>query len=288
MSSVYITIDVEDWFQVENLRPAFPISVWDQQEWHVEANTVRLLQILEEYDAKATFFVLGMVAEKFPSLVRKLVNAGHEIASHGYSHRLLYDLSEGELYEELNSSKKILEDISGQEIQGFRAPSFSITDQAVDFMGEIGYRYDSSFNDFGSHDRYGHLDLENWNSLTPGVYEHPQKEFMELPIQNLQLFGTTIPWGGGGYFRMIPWGVFKRGIEKIVTEAPYIFYMHPWEVDTRQPKINEISFGARVRHYTNISKVEDRFSKMLNNFNPQKTLSDLLFEEGRYQFKSNS
>jgi polysaccharide deacetylase family protein (PEP-CTERM system associated) len=169
MNSVYLTIDVEDWFQVENLRPAFPISVWDKQEWHVEANTERLLQILEDNNSTATFFVLGIVAEKFPSLVCKIKQAGHEIASHGYSHRLLYDLSEDELFEELDSSKKILEDITGQKVNGFRAPSFSITEQAIDLMSDTGYKYDSSYNDFGSHDRYGQLELENWNLLNQGI-----------------------------------------------------------------------------------------------------------------------
>lgn len=275
MGDFYFSIDVEDWFQVENLRPAFPMSIWDQQEWHVEANVERLLQILSDHDSIATFFILGGVAEKFPDLVKKINKSGHEVASHGHSHKLLYDLTDDELYQDLDYSKKLLEDIIGEEVAGFRAPSFSISDDIVKVLSKVGYKYDSSFNDFGSHDRYGYLSLGDWQKKSPGVYKNDELDFIEIPIQNLELLKLNIPWGGGGYFRMIPWWIFKRGIKKISSETPYIFYMHPWEIDTKQPYISELSMGAKFRHYTNISKVEDRLDKLLSNFHPGKTMRQL-------------
>ncbi|NGP75951.1 DUF3473 domain-containing protein [Balneolaceae bacterium YR4-1] len=276
MHDVYITIDVEDWFQVENLRPSFPLSTWDKQEWRVEANVNLLLEMLDRHACRTTFFVLGQVAERFPHIVKNIVNNGHELASHGYNHVLLYEMDSEAITTDLKRSKAILEDISGKEVFGYRAPSFSVNDENIEIIRSAGYRYDSSYNDFGGHDRYGTLELAQWTKKRAGVYEHPDDNFFEIPIQNLRMFGSVIPWGGGGYFRMIPWPFFKRGIAHIIEQSPYIFYLHPWEIDPGQPRVSGLSFTSRLRHYTNLSKVEGRLGKLMEAFSPSQTMSDLV------------
>ncbi|MDZ7771627.1 MAG: XrtA system polysaccharide deacetylase [Balneolaceae bacterium] len=278
MNEVYVTIDVEDWFQVENLRPAFPRETWDRQEWRVHRNVERLLELLADHRARATFFVLGSVADAFPDLVRRIADEGHEVASHGYNHQLLYSMNQQELREDLTRSKKLLEDLTGREVTGYRAPSFSISDGIIEHIRAAGYRYDSSYNDFGSHGRYGSIDMERWELICQGVWRCNGTPFYEIPIQNLKFMGLNIPWGGGGYFRMLPWRLFKKGIENITAHKPYIFYFHPWEIDPDQPVIKELPAGSRFKHYVNLSKSEARFKELLKTFEPMKVLSQLVEE----------
>lgn len=278
MHPVCVTIDVEDWFQVENLRPAFPRSVWDRQEWRVQRNVDRLLEILDEAGARATFFILGSVAEAFPGMARRIGEEGHEVASHGYHHQLLYTMRTSELKADLERSRKLLEDMTGREVRGYRAPSFSINDEIITHIREAGYGWDSSYNDFANHERYGSIALEKWSRERPGVYRRDGTAFREIPIRNLKTMGMNIPWGGGGYFRMIPWALFRAGIQNITAEDPYIFYIHPWEIDPGQPRTDRVPLGARIKHYTNLSKTEDRFRKLLEAFRPRHTLSQLVDE----------
>jgi polysaccharide deacetylase family protein (PEP-CTERM system associated) len=261
--SAAMSVDVEDWFQVENLKPAIPRESWETRERRVERNTMRILEILAEHQAKGTFFVLGWVAERHPGLIRRIADQGHEIASHGYGHELLYKLSESEFRADVDRCKKILEDVTGQAVLGYRAPSFSITDWAVTILQEMGFEYDSSVFPTVAHDRYGRL--------TGVDAAHPILElrpgFYEVCISCLPLGSRGLPWGGGGYFRMIPYLPWRAGVRRILgTGSPYVFYIHPWEIDPGQPRVRGLDLVNRVRHYVNLGRCEERFRALVSGF----------------------
>lgn len=207
MHTILLTFDVEDWFQVENFKEYIPFSSWPSLERRVYSNTLTLLRFLDDapVSIKATFFILGWVAERHPELVTEISKCGHEVASHGYEHNLCYQQNPDELYNDLVRSKKLLEDIVGQEVLGYRAPSFSITDSALLLVQKAGYKYDSSFNSYDKHGRYGTLTLPSGANANKPLYKiYPS--FYEIPISNLYLAGTTIPWGGGDtldYYRLL-------------------------------------------------------------------------------------
>ena len=263
--TILITIDVEDWFQVENLRPWFPPSAWDTQQSRVERNTRNLLDLLDAANqVKATFFVLGWIAQRHPGLVKEIAARGHEVASHGCSHTLCNQMNREDLLQDLRTSKQILQDLTGTEIQGFRAPSFSINDRALDLVHQTGYRYDSSYNSFDLHGRYGTITTNGHR--TDRLFE-PKPGFFELPISNLNLAGQTIPWGGGGYFRLTPPPIFKAGIRKILNKTnTYLFYMHPWELDPNQPRVKKTKGTATWRHYLNLRKTRNRLQELIQTF----------------------
>jgi polysaccharide deacetylase family protein (PEP-CTERM system associated) len=275
-----ITIDVEDWFQVENLRPWNPPAAWDSREFRVEANVHTLLDLFEG-KVRATFFVLGWLAERLPELVREIVARGHEVASHGSSHRMCRPLSDAELKVELAGSKRLLEDITGTMVSGFRAPNFSVDDRVLDLVRECGYRYDSSYNSFSLHGRYGKITL-NGQPRT-GIAYNLSDNFFELPVSNLNLesfigsrftvhgsrqsSGFVLPWSGGAYFRLMPLDVFRLGARAILDrDGAYLFYMHPWEIDPEQPRTGQASPAARFKHYTNLDKTMDKLRGMLDTF----------------------
>ena len=285
-SRILITIDVEDWFQVENLRPWFPPSSWDGPAPRVVDNTRRLLDLFDRASegmsrrggsyrqdrVRATFFVLGWVAERFPALVRDIHQRGHEVASHGYSHRLCGDEKPDRLRSDLSTSKKLLEDITGEPVLGYRAPSFSISPDVLKMIEQAGYRYDASYNSFGLNARYGKLSLDP--AIREGIAYRVAWEFHEIPISNLSFLGRTLPWGGGGYFRLLPWPLFKLGVKAILKkERDYMFYMHPWEIDPGQPRIMEASRLSRFRHYTNLDRSLGRLSRMLSEFEGARYMS---------------
>lgn len=249
-AKIAITIDVEDWFQVENLRSVYDHSKWDSVESHVEKNTMRVLELLDTSKIKATFFVLGWIAERYPKLVRSISDAGHEVASHGYSHVLNYHLSEKDLKEDLERSKKLLEDITGAEVLGYMAPSFSINDKIMYMLAEVGYKYDSSLNPFAMHDRYGSLSTFETNK--PFLHK---SGVLEFPMPVLQIYKINIPISGGGYFRICPYKLFKKLVHEYLKKHDlYIFYIHPWEIDPEQPYEKSIRFLYRIRHYTGLKK----------------------------------
>src|SRR3954447_25268637 len=228
--SAAMSIDVEDWFQVENLKPVVPRASWDGQESRVVRNTNRILELLEERGARATFFVLGWVAERHPELIRRIAAAGHEIASHGYGHDLLYTLTPAEFRADVDRGKKLLEDLTGQRVTGYRAPSFSITDWAATILQELGFEYDSSVFPTFAHDRYGRLTGVDGGQpvleLRPGFYE--------LCISCLPLGKRGLPWGGGGYFRMLPYPAWRASIQRILASgSPHLFFFHPLESGQR-------------------------------------------------------
>ena len=293
MKSILLTFDVEDWFQVENLRPYCPPATWDQYEHRVERNTHKLLDLLDSVQDEAstpraahdgstqasqqqsgehpvaTFFVLGWLAERLPHLVREIRQRGHEVASHGHNHILCREQTSHALFQDLQYSKKLLEDVLGCEVSGYRAPSFSINNQILQLIEKAGYGYDSSSNESGWNKRYGKLD---WNEdfLAKGSAWKINQGFYELPLSNVSLGGKTIPLAGGGYFRFIPGFLFRAGIKRILRHRDaYIFYMHPWEIDPGQPRVSQASRSARFRHYLNLHKAEDRLASLIQAFTPE-------------------
>lgn len=273
-----ITIDVEDWFQVENFKRYISYENWSSCELRVESNTHLLLDMLDSpaveapfgsEPPRATFFVLGWVARRLPGIVREIHSRGHEVASHGYRHELCSCQGTKDLEEDLLKSKELLEDITGSEVLGYRAPSFSIDPDILERVRECGYLYDSSYNSFALHDRYGTLQCEaSSQNGASGSLVIPMEDFYELPISNIRMGGHTIPWGGGAYFRIIPEGVFRMGVRFILKrQGFYLMYLHPWELDPAQPKVKEASRFQRFRHYTNLHKTSRRMRNLISAFN---------------------
>lgn len=270
---ILLTIDVEDWFQVENLKGAMPFSSWPSQELRVERNVHTLLDSIDSASScndgvgpsektRATFFVLGWIAERLPHVVREIHARGHEIASHGFRHDLCNTLTSSDLRNDLSDSKKLLEDITGSAVFGYRAPSFSISEETLKIVEDCGYMYDSSFNSLSLNKRYGQIDLSKFTKK--GIAARVSGCFYEVPISNLGIGKRVIPWGGGGYFRLIPLPVFTFGVELILKrENAYVFYIHPWEIDPGQPRVTEVSALHRFRHYHNLDKNSSRFRTFL-------------------------
>jgi len=271
-----MSIDVEDWFQVENLRRVVPRDTWHTRQLRVEKTMDRMLQMMAERGVRSTCFVLGSVAERVPDLVRRITQAGHEVASHGYDHELIHDSDPASFRSDVERSKKLLEDISNQEVRGYRAPSFSLTEWALPILREVGFEYDSSlFPTTISHARYGR---------PPRLRQsHPVTRFdglTEVSLSCLTFRDHALPWAGGGYFRLIPYPVFKRGVKRILnTGNPYVFYIHPWELDCGQPRLNGLKRSERMRHYLNIEKTESRWDSLLRDFD-WVTIADLVSAEG--------
>lgn len=262
-----MTIDVEDYFHVAALKDVVPVSRWDYQPQRVVQNTHKILSIFEEKGIKGTFFILGWVAERNPELVKAIASAGHEIASHGYSHQLIYSQSPAVFREETYKSKEILEGICQKPVIGYRAASYSITNKslwALDILAELGFRWDSSIFPV-YHDNYGIPD-------TPSVpYEIQTRNggsLTEFPITSADLAGLSIPAAGGGYFRQFPYPLFKFLFKHASQQntVPKIFYLHPWEIDPDQPRFNNASWFSRFRHYTNLAKCEGRLNQLIDDF----------------------
>jgi polysaccharide deacetylase family protein (PEP-CTERM system associated) len=260
------TIDVEDWFQVAALAPVIDRSTWDTREYRVERNMERLLALLAEHGVHGTFFILGWVAERSPQLVRTIAAAGHEVASHGYSHQLIYDQSPEVFREETLRSKHFLEDCIGAPVLGYRAASFSVTAQslwALDTLIDAGFEYDSSIFPI-RHDRYG----------IPGAGPHPMRvtapsgrTIAEFPMSTASFLGQRIPVSGGGYFRLLPYWFIRAGLKQINEKqnVPFTFYLHPWEIDPEQPRVRA-SLKSRLRHYTNLESCYLRLGTLLADF----------------------
>ena len=268
-----LTIDIEDWFQVENFRPYIPLSRWSSCESRVERNTHLLLDFLDMSGCaanggtsvsplRATFFVLGWVAERLPGLVRQIQATGHEVASHGYNHVLCNRCSIEELRKDILESRKILEDILGSAVLGYRAPSFSINEQALEILEECGYLYDSSFNSFSGNNRHGTIRMfPNGTDIVCKTL----RNLYELPITNLEVGGFAVPAGGGAYFRLMPVRVFEKIVQSVLKRRnAYLFYMHPWEVDPDQPRLKGVPGFSRFRHYTNLARTLPRLQFLVS------------------------
>ncbi len=258
-----LTIDVEDYFQVSAMAPYIRRSEWDTRECRVECNVGRILELLADRGTRATFFTLGWVAERYPQLVRRIVEGGHELASHGYGHQRASDLSESEFIEDVTRAKRILEDLSGQPVSGYRAPSFSIGTGnlwAFDALARAGYRYSSSIYPI-AHDHYGMPD-------SPRFAYRVSSGVLEIPITTLRVMKRNLPSSGGGYFRLLPYAVSRWMLRRVNQQdrESAIFYFHPWEIDTGQPRVAGIDAKTRFRHYVNISRMESRLQALLEDF----------------------
>ena len=221
---------------------------------------------------RATFFTLGWIARKCPALVREIHDRGHEVASHGLDHHLCNAQSVANLRKDLSDSKKLLEDIIGDRVSGYRAPSFSVNDGILKIIQDAGYRYDSSYNSFDRHGRYGRLSVDGLKRN--GIAFEVADGFFELPVSNLtlkpmaySLQPLVLPWGGGGYFRLMPYPLFRKGIRRILSSADaYSFYLHPWEVDPAQPRVKDAPAAFKFRHYINLASTYKKLRRMLTDF----------------------
>lgn len=270
-----ITVDVEDYYQVSAFNKQVQKEQWESFESRVFNNTHRILKIFDDKKIKGTFFVLGWVAERNQKLIREIHDLGHEVACHGYSHDLVYKQTPEQFLEETSKSKKILEDIIGTSVNGYRAASYSITSKslwALDILAECGFTYDSSIFPI-MHDRYG----------IPGADTKPHisqtdkgNKIVEFPLSTVGVLNRRFPVSGGGYFRLFPYWLSKAGLRRVNKHdnVPFIFYMHPWEIDEGQPKIKS-SMLSEFRHYNNIDKFETRLLKLIDDFEFS-TVSDVL------------
>jgi polysaccharide deacetylase family protein (PEP-CTERM system associated) len=260
------SVDVEDWYQVSDFEDVVAPSSWDAHESRVVRNTERILGLLDEHGVKGTFFVLTWNAERHPDLVRRIARAGHEVASHGHRHRLIFDQTPAEFREDLRRSKALLEDLTGEPVLGYRAPSFSLTARsiwALDVLMEAGLRYDSSI--FPVRDRlYGIPDARRFPFV---IRREGDRELVEFPMSTARVLGRNWPLGGGAYLRVLPYPYIRWGMRRVNGEGqPALVYLHPWEVDPGQPRIRSRGKRGISVHYVNLAGTEARLRRLLRDF----------------------
>jgi polysaccharide deacetylase family protein (PEP-CTERM system associated) len=259
-----MTVDVEDYFQVQAFVPVIPRSTWDGFATRVDANVNRILDRFAAAGVHATFFTLGWVAERHPGMIRRIVTEGHELASHGYGHALVHTLDAAQFRADVRRARQLLEDAGGVAVTGYRAPTFSLgarTPWAFKVLEEEGYRYSSSTYPI-RHDLYGE----------PGAPRFPYRPanttIIELPLTTVPIGGRNFPFAGGGYFRLLPYRLFRAGLARLNRRErrPGIFYFHPWEIDPDQPRVRGASRMARFRHYLNLDAMSGRLDRLLRDF----------------------
>jgi polysaccharide deacetylase family protein (PEP-CTERM system associated) len=259
-----MTVDVEDYFQVQAFANCIARDSWDRLPSRVEKNTMEILERFARRNVHATFFTLGWVAERFPAIVRHIVAAGHELASHGYGHELVHNLTPMQFRDDLSRAKSILEEIGGCEVKGYRAPTFSIGPRnswAFEVLDETGHTYSSSVYPV-RHDLYG-------NSEAPRFpYRPGGSSIVEIPMTTLRLGSRNLPISGGGYFRLLPYAVYRAALSRfsVKEDRPSVFYFHPWEIDAGQPRVSQASRRSKFRHYVNIAAVPGRLDRLLQDF----------------------
>lgn len=259
-----MTVDVEDYFQVSAFEACIRREDWPRWPTRVEGNTRRVLELFAGQGTSATFFVLGWVAERFPALVRDISAAGHEVASHGFGHERLTRLDRAAFREGITRTKHLLEDLTGAAVHGYRAPSYSIgptTLWAHDELREAGYRYSSSIVPI-RHDLYGMPEAPRFAFFTE------RSGLLEVPVTTVRMGGRNWPCGGGGFFRLLPYAVFKRGLRRVNRRDrhPGVFYFHPWEIDPQQPRVPGVTLKNRVRHYLNLRRTAPRVERLMRDF----------------------
>jgi polysaccharide deacetylase family protein (PEP-CTERM system associated) len=260
-----LTVDVEDYFHVSAFAQNIRRRDWDHYESRIEKNTHKLLDIFAQHDCRATFFVLGWVAERYPRLVRDIAKQGHEIACHGYDHELIYDQTPDAFRSDTLRAKNAIENVIRTPVEGYRAASFSITKQslwALDILAELGFRYDSSVFPV-RHDRYGLPQASDQPHpiKTPGA-----ATLIEFPLTTANFLGYRLPIAGGGYFRLYPYAFTRWNLRRINGRGkPFVFYIHPWEIDPQQPRVHAASLSS-FRHYNNLDKCEARLLCLLSDF----------------------
>jgi polysaccharide deacetylase family protein (PEP-CTERM system associated) len=260
-----LSVDVEDWFQVGAFERTIRRADWDALTHRVEGNTNAVLDLFAQARVTGTFFTLGWVAERYPALMRRIADAGHEVASHGYDHARVFTFTPEQFRADLRKSRAILEDASGQAVTGYRAPSFSIdprTPWAHPILAEEGYRYSSSVAPI-RHDHYGWPDSPRfaWKPV-------PGSDLVELPVTTAKLGKRTLAAGGGGFFRLLPYGFSRWAIRQVNEQAgrPAIIYFHPWEIDPDQPRRTDAPLRSRIRHYTNLSVMAAKLRRLTRDF----------------------
>jgi polysaccharide deacetylase family protein (PEP-CTERM system associated) len=264
-----LTVDVEDYFQVEAFSNVVNRDAWDGYDCRVERNVDCILELLERAGAHATFFTLAWIAERYPAMVRRIVEAGHELASHGTDHRRADAQTRPQFLADVTNAKKVLEQLGGGEVRGYRAPSFSVLRSnlwVMEALAEAGYRYSSSTYPI-AHDNYGIPEAPRF-----AFHPLPDHSFLEIPVTSVRFFGRNWPCGGGGYFRLLPYEISAYALTSVKRHQgqPCVFYFHPWEIDPAQPRILNAPLKSRVRHYMNLSKMEARLIRLLGAFNWQR------------------
>jgi polysaccharide deacetylase family protein (PEP-CTERM system associated) len=261
MAQNVVSVDVEDYFHAEAFSDVVDRARWDSYASRVVPNTRRLLQLLATLNVRATFFILGWVAERFPDLVREIAAGGHELGCHSYWHRLIYKLDPAEFREDTRRAKDIIEQLAGQAVMGYRAPTYSVVHRsawALEILCELGFTYDSSIFPI-HHDLYGMPDAPR----VPFRFQTPAGPMTEFPITTFRVAGHNMPVGGGGYLRLLPKFYTRIGLKRAQSEGvPIVLYIHPWEVDPDQPRLPG-RLSSRLRHYTNLSRTFDRFRSLL-------------------------
>ena len=277
-----LSVDVEDWFHVGAFEKVIARDAWETLPRRVEINTDRVLALFDAAGVKATFFTLGWVAKRHPALIRRIADAGHEIASHGWDHRRVFTLSEAEFRADLDKAHKAIEDAGGQSPTGYRAPSFSIdqrTPWAHPILAEQGYVYSSSVAPI-AHDHYGWRDSPRfaWAPV-------PGSALIELPVTTVALGNRRFAAGGGGFFRLLPYRFSSWAIGRVNTrdQRPAVFYFHPWEVDPDQPRVNDATVRSKLRHYTNLDVMEAKLLKLLRDHRWGRTDEVAAIERARLQ-----
>ncbi|MGH1374011.1 MAG: XrtA system polysaccharide deacetylase [Cellvibrionaceae bacterium] len=259
-----MTVDVEDYFQVSAFESTIGRSQWDSIPCRIEKNVEKILALFSSADIKATFFVLGWIAERYPRVVTKIADQGHEIASHGYGHQRIVTQTPSVFREDLLRSKAVLEDLVDQPVIGYRAPSYSIGESTLwahDILAESGFKYSSSVVPV-KHDLYGIPNGDRFPYLTA------EGRLLEIPISTVRFFGKNINCGGGGWFRLFPYHFTQWAISSINRKEmrPSVFYFHPWEIDPNQPRVKSASAKSKFRHYVNLSKTSNRLKCLLSDF----------------------
>jgi polysaccharide deacetylase family protein (PEP-CTERM system associated) len=260
-----LSVDVEDWFQVGAFEGVIDRDSWTSLDDRVERNCERILAMFEAADVHATFFTLGWVAQRHGALMRRIVDAGHELASHGWDHERVFRFDRDTFAADLERSRKVLEDASGQRITGYRAPSFSIdqrTPWAYMALAEQGFEYSSSVAPI-SHDHYG------WRDAPRFAFKPlPWSDLIEIPVTTAHFAGRRLAAGGGGFFRVLPYGFSRWAIRQVndSDRRPAVFYFHPWEIDPQQPRVTGASLRSKVRHYTNLGVMAEKLEQLLGEF----------------------
>jgi len=260
-----MTVDVEDYFQVAAFESVISRSTWDKIPCRVERNVDTILALFEERGITATFFTLGWIAERYPMMVKRIAAAGHEVASHGYGHERIVKQSSSVFRNDVRKSKRILEDLVGKRIRGYRAPSYSVTAKTLwahDVLSDEGYEYSSSVVPI-KHDLYGIPTASRF------PYKAANGQLLEIPISTVKVLGKTLNCGGGGWFRLFPYSFTRNSLNRIneIEHQPSVFYFHPWEIDSHQPRVQQASFRSKFRHYINLSRTMPRLKRLLEDLN---------------------